>query len=102
MKLRRYRGALIPVSLIVLWEIGAQTGVLPHDTMSRPSEIAVAGWNALMDGSLLIATLQTFETALLGLAIGSSIGILIGIFIGLSPILEGIIGPTLDTVRPIP
>src|SRR6185503_15260470 len=80
MKLGRYRGALIPVSLIVLWEIGAQTGVLPHDTMSQPSEIAVAGWNALLDGSLLIATLQTFQTA----------------------ILEAVVGPTLDTVRPIP
>ena len=102
MKLGRYRGALIPVVLIVLWEIGAQTGVLPHDTMSQPSEIAVAGWNALLDGSLLLATAQTFQTALLGLALGSIIGIILGIFIGVSPMLEGIVGPTLDTVRPIP
>jgi NitT/TauT family transport system permease protein len=102
MKLGRYRGALIPVVLIALWEIGATTGVLPADTMSRPSEIAVAGWNALLDGSLLLATLQTFQTALLGLAIGSIIGIILGILIGLSPILEAVVGPTLDTVRPIP
>jgi len=102
MKLGRYRGALIPITLIVLWEVGAQTGVLPHDTMSQPSEIAVAGWNALLDGSLLLATFQTFQTALLGLALGSTIGICLGICIGLSPILEAVVGPTLDTVRPIP
>ncbi|HEY1507339.1 MAG TPA: ABC transporter permease [Stellaceae bacterium] len=102
MKLGRYRGALIPVVLIALWEIGAQTDMLPHDTMSQPSEIVVAGWNALLDGSLLLATFQTFQSALLGLALGSVIGIILGIFVGLSPILEGIIGPMLDTVRPIP
>jgi NitT/TauT family transport system permease protein len=102
MRLGRYRGLLIPVLLIVLWELGSWADILPPDTMSRPSDIAVAGWNALMDGSLLIATVQTFETALLGLAIGSAIGIALGILIGLSPVLEGIIGPTLDTIRPVP
>ena len=102
MKLKRFRGLLIPVTLIVLWEIGAWTGILPEDTMSRPSEIAVAGWNALLDGSLLLATWQTFETALIGLALGSVIGIVLGALIGLSPVLEGVIGPTLDTIRPVP
>lgn len=102
MKLGRWRGLFIPVLLIALWEIGSRTGVLPEDTMSRPSDIAVAGWDALLDGSLLLATFQTFQTALIGLALGSIIGIALGALVGLSPILEGIIGPTLDTVRPIP
>jgi ABC-type nitrate/sulfonate/bicarbonate transport system permease component len=102
MNLKRLRGLLIPVLLIALWEIGSRVGTLPEDTMSRPSTIAVAGWDALMDGSLLLATVQTFQTALLGLSIGSCIGIAIGVLIGLSPILEGIIGPTLDTIRPVP
>lgn len=98
----KFRGALIPVLLIALWQLGAWTGTLPPDTMSSPDAIAVAGWNALLDGSLLLATVQTFETALLGLAIGSAIGIGLGILIGLSPVLEGVIGPTLDTIRPVP
>lgn len=102
MNTRWLRGALIPVLLVVLWEVGAWVGTLPEDTMSRPSEIVVAGWEALSDGSLLIATVQTFETALLGLAIGSGIGIVLGILIGVSPLLEAVVGPTLDTIRPIP
>jgi ABC-type nitrate/sulfonate/bicarbonate transport system permease component len=102
MNVKRLRGLMIPVLLIALWEIGSRTGILPEDTMSRPSVIAVAGWEALLDGSLLLATVQTFQTALLGLAIGSIIGIALGIVIGLSPILEAVVGPTLDTVRPIP
>ncbi len=98
----RLRGAVIPALLIALWEIGARAGTLPPDTMSQPSAILVACWQALLDGSLLLATWQTFQTALLGLAIGSAIGIALGILIGLSPVLEAVIGPTLDTIRPVP
>ncbi|MGH7033665.1 MAG: ABC transporter permease [Stellaceae bacterium] len=98
----KWRGFIIPVTLIALWEIGARAGILPPDTMSQPSAITVAGWQALLDGSLLIATLQTFQSALLGLALGAAIGIAIGTMIGLSPALEAVIGPTLDTIRPVP
>lgn len=98
----RLRGLVIPVILIALWELGARAGTLPPDTMSQPSVIVVAGWNALLDGSLLLATAQTFETALLGLAIGSGIGIVIGSMIGLLPAFEAVVGPTLDTIRPVP
>jgi NitT/TauT family transport system permease protein len=98
----RLRGLVIPVVLIALWEIGARVGTLPPDTMSQPSVIVAAGWEALRDGSLLVATAQTFQTALLGLALGAVIGIALGSLIGLSPVLEAIIGPTLDTIRPVP
>jgi NitT/TauT family transport system permease protein len=98
----RLRGLVIPVLLIMLWEIGARLGTLPPDTMSQPSAIVAAGWEALRDGTLLLATVQTFQTALLGLAIGAAIGITIGSLIGLLPALEAIIGPTLDTIRPVP
>lgn len=100
--MEKLRGLLIPVILIALWEIGARVGTLPPDTMSQPSQIVAAGWEVLRDGTLLIATAQTFETALLGLALGAAIGIIIGSLIGLSPALEAIVGPTLDTIRPIP
>jgi len=98
----KWRGLVLPVILVVLWEIGARAGTLPEDTMSQPSVIVAAGWEALLDGSLLLATVQTFQTALLGLAIGAIIGICIGSLIGLLPVVEGVIGPTLDTIRPVP
>lgn len=98
----KWRGLVLPVILVALWEIGARAGTLPEDTMSQPSVIVAAGWEALLDGSLLLATVQTFQTALLGLAIGAIIGICIGSLIGLLPVVEGIIGPTLDTIRPVP
>ncbi len=60
------------------------------------------GSNSLTDGSLLLATWQTFETALVGLAIATVIGVLAGTILGLLPLVEGVTGPTIEALRPIP
>jgi len=96
------RGVAIPALLLALWEAGAALGVVPEDTMSRPSAIAVAGWRALWDGSLVLATIQTFQCALIGLALAAMIAIASGVLIGLLPALEAVVGPTLDAIRPVP
>jgi ABC-type nitrate/sulfonate/bicarbonate transport system permease component len=99
---RRWQGALVPIALIVLWELGARAGILPSDTMSSPSAALAAGWEALADGSLPIATIETFHTALAGLALGTLIGVAVGLPVGLSPLAEAVVGPTLDALRPVP
>jgi ABC-type nitrate/sulfonate/bicarbonate transport system permease component len=99
---RTLRGALIPVVLVVLWELLSRAGVLPMDTMSRPSAIVVAGVQGLADGSILLATWQTIQAALTGFLIAAAIGILLGVVLGLSPKLERIVGPTVDGLRPVP
>jgi len=96
------RGALLPILLVGLWEAGARTGVLPPGTLSSPAAIGAASLEALRDGSLLWGTIETFETALCGLAIGSIIGVIIGAPLGLSPMVEAVVGPTLDAIRPVP
>jgi NitT/TauT family transport system permease protein len=101
-KLSYWRGAVVPAILLALWEAGARTGMLPADTMPSPIAIFFAGWQMLTDGSLVGATLQTFGTAVGGLAIGALIGVSVGTPLGLSPIAEAIVGPTLDAIRPVP
>jgi len=95
------RGAIFPALLLVLWELASRWGLI-LDTLSRPSDIALALLSSLRDGSILIATMQTFESALWGLAIAAVIGILVGSVLGLSPMLEGVTGPTIEALRPIP
>ena len=85
----RLRGLVVPILLIAGWEIGSRLGILPADTMSRPSLALVAGWAALKDGSLLQATAETFQSALGGLALGSAIGVALGLPIGLVADLGG-------------
>ena len=96
------RGTIVPVVLLCAWEAGSRSGTIPTDMLSRPSSIFAAMIVGLRDGSILLATWQTFESALLGLAIAAVIGILAGAVLGLSPAVERVTGPTIEALRPIP
>ncbi len=99
---RFLRGALLPVSFLALWEFAARAGWLKYDSLSWPSAIARAGRTALLDGSILLATWETCQSALLGLAIGAAVGILLGALLGLSTPAARMAGPTFDALRAIP
>lgn len=99
---RILRGAAIPLAILLLWEAGSRAGLLPMDTLSRPSDVAVAFARALADGSILQATWQTVQAALFGFAIAAAAGILVGLILGLSPLLERTVGPSIEALRPVP
>lgn len=93
---------LVPASLLLGWELGAATAVIDEATFSRPSAILRAGAMAMADGSLLIATYQTLEAAIVGLLFGVAIGVALGILLGLQRFLELASRPTLEMLRAVP
>ena len=99
---RLWRGALIPVALLAIWEAAARSGALVYDSLSFPSAILRAGLGALADGSILVATWQTCEGALTGLVFGTVVGILLGSVLGLWSSVARMAGPTFDALRAIP
>jgi NitT/TauT family transport system permease protein len=99
---RLLRASVFPVLLVLLWETTSRTGLLKFDYLSRPSDILWAGYGALLDGSILLATWQTFEAALFGLLLAVVVGILTGTILGLSATTEKVVGPTIEALRPIP
>jgi len=99
---RLLRASVFPVLVILLWEITSRTGLLQFEYLSRPSDILLAGYSALRDGSILLATWQTFEAALFGLLLAVLVGILTGTMLGLSATTEKVVGPTIEALRPIP
>jgi ABC-type nitrate/sulfonate/bicarbonate transport system permease component len=102
MMLRILRGLVLPIAVVLLWEGASRTGILTFEYLSRPSDILKAGAASLLDGSILLATWQTFEAALFGLALAAAVGILSGALLGLSATAERIVGPTIEALRPIP
>lgn len=92
----------MPISAALLWEGLARAGVLSEDGFSRPTRVLAAGWTALLDGTLLRQTGETFGAAALGLAIAVAAGIAGGALLGLSRPLQRAAGPTIETLRPIP
>ena len=96
-----WRALALPAVLLVLAEIGARAGG-PSDTIAPPSEVLVALFGALADGSLLAATRDTLASAFAGLAIGAAIGLSLGVLFGSVSALDRLTELSVELVRPIP
>jgi NitT/TauT family transport system permease protein len=99
---RTLLGLAFPVTLVVVWELGARAGILSDDGFSRPPRVVRAGLAALADGTLLEQTLQTFSAALLGLTVAAVAGVSLGALLGLLRPLERAATLTIDALRPVP
>lgn len=98
---RLLRGLVFPVVIVATWELSSRAGVT-FEYLSRPSDILRAGLDGLLDGSILLATWQTFEAAAFGLVLAIVVGVLAGTVLGLSRTTERVVGPTIEAFRPIP
>jgi ABC-type nitrate/sulfonate/bicarbonate transport system permease component len=99
---RLIRGMIVPAVIIAAWEAASRARLLQLEFLSRPSDIVAAGIGGLRDGTILLATWQTFEAALFGLVIATVAGVLAGTILGLSRPVEKAVGPTIEALRPIP
>ena len=97
-----WRGFVVPLGLLAAAQIAAIATGVKSDTLAAPSEIAVALGQALLDGTLARATLETLGAALGGLALGSIIGLCIGVLLGLSSVFDRLMLFTIEAIRPIP
>jgi NitT/TauT family transport system permease protein len=97
-----WRGLAVPLALLVLAEIAATATHLESDALARPSEIVVAGWKALADGSLLLATAQTLWSAAAGLALAIPVGFATGVVLGLYPLVDRLMNFSIEALRPVP
>jgi ABC-type nitrate/sulfonate/bicarbonate transport system permease component len=43
-------GSIVPVLFVGVWEISSRTGLLTLESLSRPSDILVAGIHGVLDG----------------------------------------------------
>jgi NitT/TauT family transport system permease protein len=99
---RQWRGAVVPVTLLVLAEIYCVATNLQSDSLARPSDIAIAAVQALIDGDILRSTAQTLWAAAAGLGIGLGIGLSVGILLGLFAIFNDLMDFSIEAFRPIP
>ncbi len=97
-----WRGFVVPVLLIASLEIVAIITDFKSYSLARPSEILMAFFQAVADGTLPVATLQTLTSALGGLLIGTTIGLLLGVVFGLFPAAWYLSEFTIEALRPMP
>lgn len=100
--MKQAKGFALPIALVLVWQFGAMILGVHSDTLSAPSDILVAFFSGLADGSMLEATVRTLGAAGGGLMIGVVLGAVCGLLFGLLPPLSRLMNVTIEILRPIP
>ncbi|MDB5856622.1 MAG: nitrate/sulfonate/bicarbonate family transporter, inner rane subunit [Ramlibacter sp.] len=108
--LRLERG-LVPLALLVGWEIFSRSGILPAALLPAPSRVLVAwaDWVFGTDGNTqtysahwIFDVAASASRVFAGFALSTVLGVAIGIAIGWSRTTEKLIEPVLQVLRPVP
>jgi sulfonate transport system permease protein len=93
---------LLPVLILVLWQLGARAGVISQRLLPAPSDVALAFWHRAGTGELWRDMGVSTARALGGFAVGGSIGFVLGVLNGSSPTAARLLDSSLQMLRNIP
>lgn len=91
-----------PLVLILLWELGSRTGVIPARILAAPSSVIATAWQMIVSGELPSNMLVSLGRALSGLSLGILVGGALAIGAGLTRAGEAAIDPPLQMLRTLP
>jgi len=94
--------ALSPILLLLLWELGSRTGIIPEQTLAAPSAVAGTAFDLIASGELPANILVSFWRVLAGLGIGIAVGAALALVAGLSRAGEVAVDPIMQIKRTIP
>ncbi|QGH34135.1 ABC transporter permease subunit [Gracilibacillus salitolerans] len=95
-------GSIIPVILIVIWEILSRAGVVPSNQLPAPTTILDKIVSMAQDGSLWGHVWITTYRVLAGFIIGTVAAIVLGSFVGFYKKAEQLFDPMIQAFRSIP
>ncbi len=91
-----------PILLLVLWEIGARTGLIPSRVLAAPSAVAATFWGMLVSGELPTNLAVSFVRVAIGLLAGVAVGSGLALTAGLSRLGEDAVDPLVQMLRTLP
>lgn len=107
----RIERAIVPVLLLVGWELFSRSGILPRALLPAPSQVLVAwaDWVFATDGNTqsysghwAMDTAASATRVFSGFALATLLGVGLGMAIGWSRTVEKLIEPVLQVLRPVP
>ncbi|MDA7415916.1 aliphatic sulfonate ABC transporter permease SsuC [Xenophilus arseniciresistens] len=93
---------LVPVGLVVLWQIASSLGWLSTRVLPAPLDVVKAAWSLTVSGELWTHVKVSAGRALAGLAIGGGLGLVLGLLTGSVRFFETLLDSTIQMVRNIP
>lgn len=95
-------GLLFPVSLLVVWEIAAHSGIGGRALIAPLEQIAQTAGYLAASGSLWIDLAATVGRVVAGFARGAVIGLTFGALIGTSRAVDRLTSPMFNALRQVP
>lgn len=98
----RASGFALVVLLLVLWELSVRLGWVQSRNWPAFSAILAETWRSLLSGEMSALLAASLARMAIGYAIGGALGIGLGLLLGSMRILDRLIGPLIEAVRPLP
>ncbi len=98
----RITGWVLPIFLMMIWEIASENGWLFSKILPSPREIVQAAIDLSISGELAKNIVASSERAGWGLLIGGSIGFFLGLVNGLSRTADRFLDTTVQMIRNVP
>jgi sulfonate transport system permease protein len=103
-------GLFLPVSIILIWLLVAETGKIPHYLLPSPKDIIfvfidfISGGAKLSpySGQFLDHLWTSLSRVLVGFSLATLFGLLLGFLTGWIPMAKRIIDPTANAIRTVP
>lgn len=87
---------------VVAWEVAPRLGWVNPMLTSYPSAVISTLGRLLSDGSLVVHTLATLKSTLIGFVGGMAIGLIVAIALWLSPFLNRVLDPMIVVLNALP
>jgi sulfonate transport system permease protein len=94
--------AILPLGLLVLWQIAATNAWLAPQILPSPMTIVATFADLVRDGTLAANLWVSLGRIVLGFAGGTATGLVFGVILGLSPRVEQYLGPSLRAIAQVP
>jgi len=98
----RLFGWIIPVTVLLLWELLARLGVLPPNWLPAPSVVGKTIYQLAVAGDLFKHAGITLARVAVGFLLGASVGTLLGGLTGYLPGARKLLDPSLQALRSVP
>ena len=93
---------LLPVGILLAWELAARAGWLSTRILPEPLSVLRAFWTLSASGEMAQHVATSTGRAFTGLAIGGTLGLALGLLTGSLRAAEALLDSTLQMVRNIP
>lgn len=93
---------IVPILVVVLWELSSRTGLLSTRILPAPSGVVITAFKLAATGELFQHIGISAGRAISGFLVGGSIGFSLGLLNGIFPVAEKLLDSSLQMLRTIP